>query len=565
MGIIWFWGGEHNTTNEFDVQSNASIAAAKTGMSGSYCLNVTGGSGSVSRTVTARQDYYVSQRIWADVNVNIGFATFYDGATAHIIVRKNTSTGFIEVCRGTTATVLATGTIFIGYSTTYHVEIYCKIDDSDGRVIVKVNGVQDIDYPGDTRNAGSAQIDKIVHGNSVSGTQGWHFLDDLVYQTDTWPGDVRVAGKEIIGDGSTQQWYLQPSGVTAYVLVNDTDDTDYIYTNQNFRQELFQIEDVTEPVYEIKAFKTVVRARTEGSPAPTQVKFELAAAGVTALTDAVSVTSSYTNHPYVYETNPLTGNPFTVSDINNLQVGIQSNDPSLVAQWRFESEGSKYANSVSSYNYLTPVGGTLYVDTDYVKEGLGSIKYWYSYDNVNMGYLILEDANASADFPLRAGDTQKLITMCGWVYPTTVSSHYPVLFGKAGDWSGQQGIGLQLNGGTLYVLWSYASTPGLTVNQDINTNLSMNVNRWYHVAVTADGVNKACLVRLYDAYNDTASTANLTASYQMVIDDGTKPFRIGNSIQGSTYYGYRGYFDDIRVYNRRLGVDEIDLIRQGVN
>lgn len=562
MGVIWFWGGEHGTVNEFD-SVEGGILAAETGMSGSYCLNISGVNTSYAyKNVTSRADYYVGERIYFTTNLNDStILSLWEGTTLHITV-KRTDGGTIQVMRY--GTVIATGTANVSSFTTHRIEVYAKIDDLSGQVIVKVNGLEDINFSGDTRNGGAlGQISRLRWGyTSAAVVNGYAYskIDDIVIRDDTWPGDVRVGGKEVVGDSSPQQWLV--AGTTHYISINDTDDTDYIYTNQNMRQELYEIADITEPVYEVKAVKLVARARTEGSASPTQIKFALASAGTTVLTEAVSVGTSYVDYPYVYQTNPLTGDPFTVSDLNNIQVGVQSNDPSLVARWCFNSEGTKYDNSISSYNYLTPVGGTLYVDTDTVKEGTGSIKYQYSWDSIYQGYLILEDVNASADFPLRTSDTQKLITMCGWINPTNVANNYPVLFGKAPDWSNGQGISLQLNNGVLYVLWAYYSA-GYTSNLDLNTNLTVSANRWYHLGVTADGVNRACTVRFYDEYNNTASTVNFTPTYQMVV--GSNPFRIGNTIQSSTYYGYTGCIDDLRVYNRRLAVGEIDLIRQGVN
>src|SRR4051812_18425242 len=53
------------------------------------------------------------------------------------------------------STLLATGTTLLGQSTWHWIEIKATIADAGGTAIVKVDGVEEINFTGDTKNAGT--------------------------------------------------------------------------------------------------------------------------------------------------------------------------------------------------------------------------------------------------------------------------------------------------------------------------------------------------------------------------------------------------------------------------
>jgi hypothetical protein len=76
---------------------------------------------------------------------------FQEGATIHIAIQMNSS-GFVEIRRGAGGTLLATGTAGFSAGVYRHLEVKCKVHDTTGYVEVRVDGVVDVTFSGDTRN-----------------------------------------------------------------------------------------------------------------------------------------------------------------------------------------------------------------------------------------------------------------------------------------------------------------------------------------------------------------------------------------------------------------------------
>lgn len=323
MAITWFWGGENNSFREFDAQSGAAMAAARTGMSGSYCLDLIANGDYAAKTVANAVEYYVGFRY--EITSILAFppvpVTFYDGAVRHCGLVLDSS-GHIRVFRNTAATILATGTAVINVGTTYLIEVYAKIDDSAGRVVVKVNGVSDIDFTGDTRNAAAAQINSIRFGYNGDYYSNAYF-DDIVIRTDSYTGDVRVGGKNVTANGTTNQW--DASAGDNYACVADVDDADYVSTNTNDEIELYALANVTESIATVQALKISTSARIQGASTPQNLKLALRSNGTNYFSTDKALPAAYGVDIFnIWETDPDDSQAWTEAKINALEVGFQA-------------------------------------------------------------------------------------------------------------------------------------------------------------------------------------------------------------------------------------------------
>ena len=91
------------------------------------------------------------------------------------------------------------------------IEGYIKIDDTVWRVIIKANGITEIDFTGDTKPGSETEVDYIKHG-SWPGINGLYFDDIIVNDTtgasfNFWPMGVKchkVAAP--LANGNYAQW-----------------------------------------------------------------------------------------------------------------------------------------------------------------------------------------------------------------------------------------------------------------------------------------------------------------------------------------------------------------------
>ncbi len=119
----------------------------------------------------------------------------------------------------------------------------------------------------------------------------------------------------------------------------------------------------------------------------------------------------------------------------------------------------------------------------------------------------------------------------------------------AKDGNAQYRFRVQNTGGELWFLQSDGS---FELDQVSHT---LNLNQWYHVAVTTDA-NNGGKVRFYvdGALSGTAQDIATTTGIQ----DSTGPLLIG-SYNGAAEF-FQGFLDDVRIYNRVLNAGEINTL-----
>lgn len=227
-----------------------------------------------------------------------------------------------------------------------------------------------------------------------------------------------------------------------------------------------------------------------------------------------------------------------------------STDLNCIALWRMEN-GALTTDSIGG-NTLTAVNSPT-ANTTSFKEGASSV----TLVSASNQYLKLLDANADADFPLRTGDTTLLISMCGWVYPTTLSG-WRFLFGKTSyNYNGRQGIGLGINGARLYIHqgWGVWGT-------DYNTGIDLALNTWQHITLIADGKTINGLYRVLVWNDSTLTYSTFNTNPPLAPGVGTQEFRIGffNDNNGNKF---NGYIDEVVVFNDLLTDEEAEDIKDG--
>ncbi|MBN2133416.1 MAG: pre-peptidase C-terminal domain-containing protein [Sedimentisphaerales bacterium] len=231
-------------------------------------------------------------------------------------------------------------------------------------------------------------------------------------------------------------------------------------------------------------------------------------------------------------------------------------DPNCVALWSFETVnlGLDTIGGNNLYNIASVA-----VDASQYQEGVSSAYF-------NNNYLFLYNNALAADFPLKAGTSNKNISMCFWCRPETLP--------PSGDKDFIGGKYHALNGRTFSVaIGNVAGAIKFELHLGYDNGNSAEVirhnagnlvaGRWYHVGVTYRDSDKSYRIRIWDDTNnqllggvETVGTASNNISLTNVL------WVLG--ARSSANYWYNGLLDEVVVFNDILSDAEIDQIRQGV-
>lgn len=222
-----------------------------------------------------------------------------------------------------------------------------------------------------------------------------------------------------------------------------------------------------------------------------------------------------------------------------------------VSLWRFEdgalSTDSKGSNTLNFSG--TPAGTTV----NFI-EGNGAI----TFAAASSQYAYITDASLSSDFPLKNGDTSKLISVSCWVRPTTVDSNKRRIWSKWATTGSKKSLEVYYNSARIYLQYSTSGSNSTEV--EIFTS-AMTANQWYHVSLILDGVNKTW--RSY-VYNNTAGTRQVvsgTLAGTLYVSDAD--WRIGaDGDLGANLY-FDGQIDEFVVFNNCMTSYEPAGIRSG--
>ncbi len=130
------------------------------------------------------------------------------GSTQMGFIFLNAS-GHLETYTGSGAgTLRATGTTTLAINTWYTIEIRILIDDVTGHITVRINGVQETDFVGDTKPASDTAWDILSWSAQSSGggpavwTDDWAVNDTTGSVNNSWPGVSSVFGKQLTSYGT---------------------------------------------------------------------------------------------------------------------------------------------------------------------------------------------------------------------------------------------------------------------------------------------------------------------------------------------------------------------------
>lgn len=335
--------------DSFDSYSSSQIARKWTSVSGSPIIQ-SGGRNSTNRLrlddASAAVSFTVSGTpptggtagfAWLPASRTTGqLAHFsvYDGATLHLYFDFDGS-GHLLIKRGD-GTTLGTGTTVISIAAYTYVEFKWVIHDTTGSIEVRLNGSGSSEISAtniDTRNGGNASWDKVLlqglngalNGN-INNVDDFYLVDNNgSAPTNTFLGDCRVECLLPSTGNGTNTGLTPSTGSDHGALVDEStpnDNTDYNSGTTVGVKDTYNYPSLSVNPLTIYAIQPAMCA--EKSSAGAKTACHVVRSGGTDYDGAtITLSTSYTYYPEIWETDPATGVAWVAAGITALEAGVK--------------------------------------------------------------------------------------------------------------------------------------------------------------------------------------------------------------------------------------------------
>jgi hypothetical protein len=324
MARVFTDGAEMGDLLFLTTYSGADVSITATARSGSYAYQMSKNIDNrfMSKSLpSALSEFYYRQAFRVSAEQDIFM--WYKGTTL---------LGYINAAPGgylrayVSTSLVATGTTLLAASTWYLVEVHVKIDDSTGDITVKLDGLVELTFSGDTKPGADADIDKLYYTTIAQGTL---IIDDLALNDttggvdDSWCGDGRVILIQPNAAGDVTM--LTPSTGSNYQCVDEipaNGDTDYVESDTPADYDLYNLEACGLSDVTIKRIWAEARARDTVAVGG-EVALVIKTGGTEFDGPNVALLTTYSKQVLgtVHRVNPDTTVAWTVSDIDALQAG----------------------------------------------------------------------------------------------------------------------------------------------------------------------------------------------------------------------------------------------------
>jgi hypothetical protein len=258
-------------------------------------------------------------QIWGDAGAT-QHLTFQIDANGHVTVKRGSVSG----------TLLGTGTNAISSNAWHWFEIKATIADAGGIVVVKVDGITEINFTGDTKNAGTlTTVSTVV----IPGGGSPSAFDDLVIcdATGSAPfndffGEKVIRMKRPNGNGATNQWIgSDADSVNNYLLVDDpppVSSTDYTGSPTATERDLYALSSAT-GLASVDAIQNIAYVAKSDAGVRSVKTVTRNAGGTVTASPAVPLSTTYVLAQGGIEQTDPSGAAWTPTNINTIQAGVE--------------------------------------------------------------------------------------------------------------------------------------------------------------------------------------------------------------------------------------------------
>lgn len=211
----------------------------------------------------------------------------------------------------------ATGVLTIG--NWHYIELYLKVHDTAGEVIVKVNGSEVINATAlDTQGQTAGNVNQITISICYDCVTYW---DDVYFNDSEFMGDIKVVTKLPNANGTYSDFTpLSGSNYENVDEVTPDDDTTYNTANEVGQKESFTVP-TTGIDGEIKGVQYGTYTRKSGTKTA-KVKNLARVGGSDYLGDEETLGLDYAYQTTLLENNPDTTNPWTLGELGSSEFGV---------------------------------------------------------------------------------------------------------------------------------------------------------------------------------------------------------------------------------------------------
>lgn len=331
MGRKWMCGGEQGHVDVFDIV-NGIVSSTTRARGGNRSFYFDNHSQYGQKNLGSGIDELYFR--WAVYPEGFGSGTGYalifqalDSAAAiQISITANTANQ-LSVRRGSDGgTILGTSGAGLTLNKWHVIELWLKIADSGGEAELKINGVLEVDFNGDTKQTAIADMQHIKWQSGTTGSRFYPcYVDDIAIndttgaQQNSWIGRGTILG--FVPDGAGNYAQFTPSAGSNYQNVEEVppdDDTTHNEDNVVDQKDSFTMGDIG-AIGSISAVCWWARAKMVDGTGNLARLLRIASSDYQG-----SDLGLLTSYAYVFdilELNPDDSQPWEQADVNGLEAG----------------------------------------------------------------------------------------------------------------------------------------------------------------------------------------------------------------------------------------------------
>jgi hypothetical protein len=324
MARIFIDGFESGGLDLWDnIGSGASVISAPAGMDGSYAGQVATSNAFLEKTLSAAAEYYgaILSKITFSITGSSSICQFKSASTILIDIKRNNTSGKIEAWRG--STLIATGAAVLNLNQVYHLQFRANIHDTTGIVQVKVDGIVDIDFSGDTKPGTETTINTFQIGQTTPNPMTIQF-DNVVIDAAAWPGKTNIQAIRPSGAGNSSQW--TPSAGANWDCVDEVpaSDADNVVTNANDQVDLYAAGNLVGTVDSVVCVQVQARAVKEGVATPQNIAIGVRTGATDYFSSDKIIPTAAKSVFNLWAQNPNTVAAWTKTEVDGVEIGIKS-------------------------------------------------------------------------------------------------------------------------------------------------------------------------------------------------------------------------------------------------
>lgn len=286
-------------------------------------INITGNSDYIAasfprQTTVGATTRYFRGGVWTSTGRMLGF-TAGGAANVRLAIVGTASTGYVRLVKydGVTETVLATSTVSPPYNTLARVDLYVEGYGANARVRVYFDNVVFIDYTGDITIAGCTGYDGLWLANP-SPLVNCAYSEVIVADEPTTRMSLVTLAPSGAGDANTMD-----GGNYGSIDEYPCDYSDVVWSGTADQRILVAANDLPAGTFTVRGLK-LNAISAKGTAGPGSLALGLKSATTESFDLEQSLSVNYSTVSKFWSLNPVTSAPFTLAEVNAIQLGIKS-------------------------------------------------------------------------------------------------------------------------------------------------------------------------------------------------------------------------------------------------